>query len=195
MASLKRLDGGLAASPATHVVLGIDPSLTGFAVTALSSHSTFETWLYRSSQAGVERLMDISLWLSSRIQSLQDDGRQVHDVAIEGTVVLSHSAVALGELHGVVRTALYHALPRSKGRYPLQVPPTMVKKFATDRGNARKNEVMLAVYKRYGVEFADDNMADSYVLARMAAGHADTDFQRLLLERLADPKFRDPPRR
>lgn len=188
----KEVDGGLFASPTKFVVLGIDPSLTGFAVTALSSHGQFHSWLYKSSHKGVDRLIDISMFLSMKIQDLQSRNFDVHDVAIEDSVVMSHSAVVLGELHGTLKVALRNALPRSRGKYPQKIPPTMVKKFATDRGNAKKNEVMLAVYKKWGVEFRDDNLADSYVLARIGAGMADTEYEKTVLSKLGDAAhFRD----
>lgn len=187
------VDGGLLKTVPQDVVLGIDPSLTGFAMTALGKDG-FETWLYKSSHKGVERLMDISMWLSMKIAHLQEHGFRVRDAAIEDTVVASYSAVVLGELHGAVRIALYHAL-KDPGRYPLRVPPTMVKKYATGKGNAKKNEVMLSVYQHWGVEFADDNMADSYVIARICAARPGTLYQsEVTAKLLADPKFRDQPK-
>lgn len=186
----KEVDGGLWSGQAGPVFLGIDPSLTGFAVTALTNDSKYVSRLYKSTHRGVDRLMDISLWLSYMTENLYDKGFSIQDVAIEGTVVASHSAVALGELSGTVRVALFHAV-KGPGRYPLQVPPTMVKKYATDKGNAKKNEVMLAVYKKWGVEFSDDNMADSFVLANIASGRSTTAYEATVIDKLADTKFRD----
>lgn len=189
------MDGGLGSVPkGTSVSIGIDPSLTGYALTAIEvGGDRFESWLYKSNNRGIERLMDISMWTSMKIQELEARGLDILDVAIEDTVVVSPSAVLLGELSAIVRTALLHGV-KGQGRYPLKVPPTMVKKFATDRGNAKKNEVMLAIYKKYSVEFADDNLADSYVIARIAAGCGETAYESLILQKLSDPKFRDLPR-
>jgi len=184
------LQGDLLAGKKQPVVLGIDPSLTGFAITALGADGSYESAMYKSHDRGVERLMDIAMWLRAKIDVLDLEGFPISDVAIEDSVVMSHSAVALGELHGIVRVSLFHS-PVGKGKYPLRVPPTMVKKYATDKGNAKKNEVMLGVYKKWGVEFSDDNLADSYVLARVAAGYFKTAYEALVLEKLADPKFRD----
>lgn len=182
------IDGGLLTSQHKTIVIGIDPSLTGFAMTALAEDSDeFECWLYRSSHRGTDRLIDISLWMSMKIKELDRLGYTIADVAIEDAVVMSHSAVALGELHGVIKVALFHAMKR----HPLRIPPTMVKKYATSKGNAKKNEVMLGIYKHWGVEFSDDNMADSYVIARMAACAPSTVYQKEIHQKLADPKFRD----
>lgn len=193
MAGVSTVDGGLRGpgSRPRAVVLGIDPSLTGFAVTAMSlNDDDFESWVYKSPQRGVDRLIDIVQWLTSVHTSLTDVGHTVFDVAMEDGVFHSISASVLGELSAAVRMWAWSnmLLP---GKYPLKVPPTMVKKYATDRGNAKKNEVMLAVYKHWGVEFTDDNMADSYVIARIVRGSGDTQYRRDVLGKLMDPKFRD----
>lgn len=190
------VDGGLLTSPAGDIVLGIDPSLTGFAMTALQHDGDrFESWLYRSPQRGVHRLADIWDWLDRRWTELDAAGFRIRDIAVEDTVVASHAAVVLGELAATVRLAiLFSEIVTDSAQYPLKVPPPMVKKFATDRGNAKKNEVMLGVYKRWGLEFSDDNMADSYVLARIAQGSGSTLFQQEIVAKLADAKFRDPER-
>ena len=39
--------------------------------------------------------------------------------------------------------------------------------------------------------FNDDNAADSYALARLAAGIANTEVERQIIEQLKDPKYRD----
>lgn len=51
--------------------------------------------------------------------------------------------------------------------------PTELKKFITGKGNSKKQIIIQQVYKKYGVEFEDDNLADAFVLAKMAeAAHA-----------------------
>ncbi|MEV8339242.1 hypothetical protein [Leucobacter sp. NPDC077196] len=53
---------------------------------------------------------------------------------------------------------------------PLLVTPSQVKKFATGKGNAGKDEVMLAVSRRYpAVEVTDNNQTDALVLAAIGA--------------------------
>lgn len=75
----------------------------------------------------------------------------------------------------------------SKGRYILQMgalnffiryflresgidykvlTPGELKKFVTGKGNAKKDLIMLKVYKKWGVEFACNDLADAYGLAR-----------------------------
>jgi len=46
------------------------------------------------------------------------------------------------------------------------IPPTTLKKFATGRGNAQKSLMLQRIYKRWGIDVEDDNLADAYALAR-----------------------------
>jgi len=49
-----------------------------------------------------------------------------------------------------------------------EVSTTSLKKFATGKGNATKDVVMLHTFKRWAFDCGDDNnLADAYVLARM----------------------------
>jgi crossover junction endodeoxyribonuclease RuvC len=188
------VDGGLLTQLPSPVYIGIDPSLTGFALTVIAAKSDhFESWVYTSEHRGIERLIDISNWLSEKYSTITDAGHHPLNIAIESGVFHSQSAAVLGELAAVVKLWCYQNMPFDH-RFPLMVPPTVVKKYATDKGTAKKSEVMLAVYKRWGVEFSDDNMADSYVIARIARGGWDTASQRESIEKMQDPKFRDAAR-
>lgn len=191
----KSFQGGLF-SNVQDCVLGIDPSLTGFAVTALSVESpSYMTWVYRSEARGVERLVDITRWLEARIWHVNRT-RDILDVSIEGGVVHSQSAFVLGELAGVVKHSLFH-LPVREGRYPLQVPPMSLKKFVAGKGTGvKKNEMLLKTYKRWDAEFTDDNAADSFGLAQIVKAVylgqvGEAKYQVEVLTKLNDPKFRD----
>jgi crossover junction endodeoxyribonuclease RuvC len=66
-----------------------------------------------------------------------------------------------------------------------------LKKYAAGKGNAKKQEMLLQIYKRWGIEFNDDNAADSYALARLAAGSAQGEIESAIVEQIKDPKYRD----
>ena len=46
--------------------------------------------------------------------------------------------------------------------------PSQVKKFASNRGNAKKEDLVLPLYKKWGYEHHSDNVRDAYVMSRMA---------------------------
>jgi len=48
------------------------------------------------------------------------------------------------------------------------IPPTTLKKWTAGTGRAKKELMLLHVYKRWGIEFSDNNLCDAFSLARMA---------------------------
>ena len=188
----KTIDGGLRNKG--NVALGIDQSLTGFALTALScdTPTEFLTWVYKSPYFGIERLVDIREWLVDHFMWLEEQDFDVVNIAMEGTVLASHAALVLGELSATVRLAIYDHY-EDELRFPLKVPPMTLKKYASGKGNAKKQEMLLQIYKRWGVEFTNDNAADSYALARLASGSADGAIEKAIIEQMSDPKYRDQP--
>lgn len=171
------------------VHIGIDPSLTGFALCAISvkDPERFRGLVYTSPVRGADRLLDIEQILDEFTEGFN----KMVDLAIEGTVLRSQSASVLGELSGVVKTWFL----REYGYRPLQVPPTSLKKYVTGKGTGvQKNQMLLAVYKKWGVAFDDDNIADAYGLARFVAGGHTLAYEKETYDKIAlDPKFRDQP--
>ncbi|OHR73990.1 hypothetical protein HMPREF3291_05235 [Bacillus sp. HMSC76G11] len=49
-----------------------------------------------------------------------------------------------------------------------EVSPTGLKKFASGKGNVKKDELVLPIFKRWGFEHKSDNVRDAYVLAQIA---------------------------
>lgn len=162
--------------------VGIDASLTAFAICALDAQGEYYINVVSSDHRGVERLAEIRHHLNNFVSS----AAPVTDIALESTVSHSQSASILGELSGVVKVTLWE----NHGVTPLLVPPMSLKRFACGKGNATKDLVMLSVYKRYGVEIPDNNAADAYVLARIARGDTIGKVEDEVLLKLADPKFR-----
>ena len=50
----------------------------------------------------------------------------------------------------------------------LIVTPSQVKKFATGKGNASKDNMILPIYKKWGYEHESDNVRDAFILAQIA---------------------------
>ena len=90
---------------------------------------------------------------------------RLESVYIEGPSYMSSGQYVLqmGALHYLLRLFLY----RHNINYKVIAPGTL-KKFVTGKGNAKKDLILLKVYKRWGVEFEIDDLADAYGLARMA---------------------------
>jgi Holliday junction resolvasome RuvABC endonuclease subunit len=183
---------GPGVSKTKFIAIGIDQSLTGFALSAVSldDPSHHDTWVYKSPYNGVQRLYDISQWMRGKFMLMS--GHVVVDVAMEGTVLASQSALVLGELSAVVKMTLWvmHG-NQPELRTPLQIPPMTLKKYASGKGTSKKQEMLLQIYKRWGIEFNDDNAADAYALARLAGSVQIDATEKAIVEQVSDPKYRD----
>lgn len=168
--------------------IGLDPSLTSYGISAIGQDLQ-RTWLLSPKKRGVDRLLAISFELADVFREVSAT-HNIEDVAMEDTVRSSFASSSLGELSAVTKMTC-HTVLRGRAQYPLRVPPTTLKKYATGRGNAKKAEIMLSVYKKWGVELLDDNLADAFVLSRIAAGYADTAYEREVISKLDNEKFRD----
>jgi len=197
---IKEFDGGLRKEH--QVAVGIDQSLTGFAFSTVSVELPQEhlTWVYKSSYSGVQRLADIQEFLYGRFEILNNRGNVVINIAMEGTVLSSFAALSSGALDATVKLFMYEHFEDNahygyatapENRTPLQVPPTTLKKYATGKGTAKKQEMLLQIYKRWGVEFNDDNAADAYALGRLAGNHAIDKIEQEVLNKMTDLKYRD----
>ena len=47
----------------------------------------------------------------------------------------------------------------------VEIPPNVLKKYLTGKGNANKEAMMLSVYKRFGFEAYTNNVGDAFALA------------------------------
>jgi Holliday junction resolvasome RuvABC endonuclease subunit len=190
---IKEFDGGLTGNQ--EITVGIDQSLTGFALSVVSVEfpNLHKTWVIKSSFKGIQRLNDIHDWFYGTLSDLHRNGNVVVNVAMEGTVLQSQAASILGELAGIVKMDLYtffDARVKPNCSLPLQIPPMTLKKYATGKGTAKKQEMLLQIYKRWGVEFNDDNAADAYALARLAAD-AYNGVEGELFDKIKDGAYRD----
>lgn len=85
---------------------------------------------------------------------------------VEDLPTHAHGAGITGMVHGAVRTELI----RHQTPYALVTPATL-KKYATGKGNADKTAMALALYKRAGIELADDNQVDAWWLRAAGLHH------------------------
>jgi len=178
---MKIFDGGLEGAIGAEVYIGIDQSYSGFAITALND-TGYRTTVYKSDKRGIERLRDIQAHMLEIIVNYT-----ILDVAMEGYAFGSQMANMLGELGGMVKLTLLDF-----GIYPLIVPPTNLKKYVTGKGNGiSKSQMMLFVYKKWGVDLADDDAADSYALAHLVSGRHGLAYEKEVYDKLQDPKFRE----
>lgn len=151
------------------IFIGLDLSLTGTGVTILRDRKPPEMHLIKSKPPGekspkteIERIIEIKKEI---IEKIEENGKP-DLVAIEGLAYMVKNATALTQLSGLnymVREYLF------KNDIPFViVAPTSLKKFITGNGVAKKDLMLMEVYKKFGVEIKDDNIADAFSLAKLA---------------------------
>jgi Holliday junction resolvasome RuvABC endonuclease subunit len=165
------------------VAIGIDQSYSGFAMTAIDDDDNFYTEVWKLKGNGVERLVHAESLIYDFSSKFN-----VKAIAMEGYAYGSQMANMLGELGGAVKLALFQYFNKPECAYPLVVPPTSLKKYITGKGTGvKKNQVLLSVYKKWGVEFTDDNAADSYGLARLVRNKHDFEYEKEVYDKLTSP--------
>lgn len=157
------VEGVSAGRPGEHVtVLGLDLSLTSTGYAILHPRGSVTVGRIRSSARGPQRLAEIRDAVTHLIRPLAPDL-----VAVEGYAFgRPNGMAALGELGGVIRLTLHE-----HGQAYVDVPPAVVKKYATGRGNASKVEVIIAARSRLAYLGTNDDEADALWLAHIAAAH------------------------
>jgi|GEM_PF-1369911 len=77
------------------------------------------------------------------------------------------TALQMGYLQYSIREFLIYVLKQGF----IDVPPTSLKKFALGKGTGDKNLILKEVYKKWGFDTDNDNLADAYVLAKIGEAY------------------------
>jgi crossover junction endodeoxyribonuclease RuvC len=163
--------------------IGIDPSMTGFAAVAIGAPVT-STLRIVPEFRGVRRLAEIREQFTRWLSALPSP----EHVCLEGYANgAKYNREMMGEVGAVTRLVLHDVLGNMNvSAFPTLVQPLQVKQFAGDT-KAKKDDLKLLVYKKWGVEFQDHNVVDAYILARMAEAIETTcefEYERTVLAKL-----------
>jgi len=140
-------------------VVGLDLSLTSTGV-AITDGALLSTSLIRTKATGVERLMGIRRLVYQFV-----NGAEL--VVMEGYAFnRGNQAHQIGELGGVVKVMLHE-----EGIPVVLVPPARLKMYATGKGNARKEHVLVSAVSRFSRTFDTTDEAEAWWLMAMALDH------------------------
>lgn len=176
--------------------LGIDSSLTG---TGLARAYVKQVW--SDGPPAFEQVVDLATVGASKPKKGDTwiaKSRRVHEV-LDGIAAAIHEtvpdAIALEELaygaKGDAAVVLHWLwgevvnLVRHSSAELYLVNVSGIKKFATGNGNAKKDEVMLAMagrYPQYGIK--DNNQSDALAACMMVARHCGTPFDTMPVKNL-----------
>lgn len=146
-------------------VIGIDQSLTGFAAVALDD-TAIHMLRITPKQRGVRRLMEIRCEFRLWLDQIPSD---IEHICMEGYANgAKFGREGMGEIGGLTKVVLAeHFGLADRVGFPTFVQPLQVKMFAGDT-KAKKDDLKLLVYKKWGATLYDDNLCDAYILAKIA---------------------------
>jgi crossover junction endodeoxyribonuclease RuvC len=141
---------------------GIDPSLTATAVAIIDKDGKLvRSHVISPKLTGPQRLMSIRDLLLSELCNLP---LPAEFVCIEHYAMnCKFGRETAGELGGVLRVMMFE----NQFEYQ-EIPPLRLKQFATGKATAEKDHILMAVYKKWGIEFQKNDEADAFILAQMA---------------------------
>jgi len=149
------------------ISIGIDLSLVHTGVVVLNSGKLVEKKSIITKPEGkrpVDEIMRLQTIINQIVAII--DAHSPTIVGIEGIAFGVGKTTALAQLSGLNYLLRKELMIRDIAF--VIAAPSSLKKFVTGKGNAQKDEVMLAVYKRWGVTFTDNNECDAYGLAQLA---------------------------
>jgi crossover junction endodeoxyribonuclease RuvC len=150
------------------ISIGIDLSLTGTGIVILNGGKIIKQQLIKSKPVG-DRPTDEIIRLKTIVEEIElIIGENFPDiVVIENLAFAVRKTTALTQLAGLsflVRSMLVDY------RVPFYMcAPTTLKRFATGKGNSEKDHMILEAFKKYGVDFIDNNIADALFLAKIGS--------------------------
>jgi len=149
------------------IVIGIDPSLTSTGICVMSEHGNIlSTKAITSYFTGVRRLKDFKEQIIDMCQYVAGL-KEKTSVFIEG---YSFGSIGrkefIAELGGTIRLTLHEQELEF-----IDVPPTVLKKYITGKGNADKVAVGVAVMKQYGEGFDTTDQTDAFVLCQIGLAY------------------------
>lgn len=140
-------------------IVGLDTSTkTGFVVLSDDPTFFFSTELEAKNLKGFERLV----WFRKAVNKLLDTYNPVAVVIENYGFANAFTLVPLVEIGTIVRMVVH-----DRGIPLIEIPPTTLKKIITGKGVAKKEVMLLEVFKRWGFTAATNNVADAYSLAKI----------------------------
>lgn len=183
------------------VSMGIDVSLTSTGVAVATQNGDAQTELVKTSGKMTDTIDDTAIRLGNIITEVFNFAASVDpDVIVIETATFSTHKDSSAHRRAGLWWALVMVL---REHWPVVgVSPTQLKKYATGKGNAPKEAVLMSVAKMWGhgvVEDGNFDRADSMVLATMGSQYLGwevplklTDYRRELLKQLFSAKLDIP---
>jgi len=146
--------------PTATLYMGIDLSLRGTGISIIDKDKIVNQFLISTTPKQVTegRLIEIGDTIKKILKKYPPILINIEGLAFGAR---GQRMFELAGLHYYIRIMVKQL------EYPYIVtPPTEVKKWVTGKGNCNKDVMLMKVFKKYGIEFTDNNLCDAFCLAR-----------------------------
>lgn len=155
------------------IFLGLDVSLTSTGIALLDADKTYILdSLKTTPKDGIhlERHHKILSTLTANLNWIKENVSDKADIwgVIEGYAYgkdpkRGSQVITLAEIGGLIRYVVWRYT-----KHPLiVVAPSTLKLFVTGHGHAKKEQMLLSMFKKYGREFTNNDEGDAFALAQM----------------------------
>lgn len=150
--------------------IGLDISLTSTGIVAINKGKIIKQHLVKPKMKGRKKdraIMQIKQEIVKTVQEISSSSScrvMIEDFAY-GILHMKHCTNCVFEIGGLgysVSIALMEM-----GYDIRKVEPTVLKKFVTGKGNAKKDIMIKEILKKWKVDFNSNDLADAYALARL----------------------------
>jgi len=159
--------GGPAPVPASRRVMGIDPSLSGTGIVVIDSKRALhlQTVITKPGDSLRDRIDSIACHVHLAQEKYDPELFVLEGLSMGSFAGKVHDRTGL---HYILRWQLWHGAGEEE---VLIVPPATLKKFVAGKGNATKEFMLLNAFKRWGMEFPDNNQCDAFCLAQFGLAY------------------------
>lgn len=146
---------------------GIDASFSGTGLIIIDQDNNIikEQLISTNKKNDIFDIEKRIIYITKQLECILEFKNELKLTLIEGLSYGStgDGAAQLAALNYYIRIFLL----QNNINYGFPTPPAL-KKFVTGKGNCKKNLMLKEVYKKWGVDFTDDNICDAYSLSRLA---------------------------
>jgi Holliday junction resolvasome RuvABC endonuclease subunit len=147
--------------------MSIDPSLTGTGIVVIDSKRALhlQTVITKPGNSLMDRIGSIACQVFLAQEKYEPDLIVIEGLSMGSFGGMIHDRTGL---HYILRWQLWRGVGKEE---VLIVPPATLKKFVAGKGNATKEFMLLHAFKRWGMEFPDNNQCDAYCLAQFGLAY------------------------
>ena len=147
------------------IIIGIDPSLTSTGICITDERGkVLLNQAIGSKLSGVKRLLDFKNQLMVFMNIYPLSKKMVFIESYSFGSVGKRESIA--ELGGTIRLTLFE-----QNIEFVDVPPTVLKKYVTGKGNADKIAMGVALQKQFGLEYPTSDQTDAFLLCELGRAY------------------------